>query len=87
MSFIVLPIIISIVSELVYQRRIEGIEMNWYSGVILAVGVLGIINFIIDYRNKELNWYKYILLMISIMFITESLLYIFYPDLLYMIFK
>lgn len=61
--------------------------MNWHNGVLLAVGILGIVNFIIDCRAKKLNWHKYLILTISILLIAESLLDILNPELLHKIFN
>lgn len=61
-------------------------DINISNGFLLAVGILGIINFIIDYRKKTIKWWKYIFLIISILMIAEFLLSIFNPELLYKFF-
>ncbi len=61
-------------------------DFNISNGFLLAVGILGIINFIIDYRKKTIKWWKYIFLIISILMIAEFLLSIFNPELLYKFF-
>lgn len=59
------------------------------TGTVLLsiVGLLGIINFIDDFRKKKINWWKCLLLVISILLIAQGLCACFFPDFLYRLYN
>lgn len=40
---------------------------------LLAVGILGLVNFVLDYRRKRLRWWDWPMVVISLLMIAQSI--------------
>lgn len=51
--------------------------MTISSLILIIIGIIGIINFIIDYRKKTLRWWDYVAVTVCALFIAEAILYMY----------